>query len=73
MCGGGGGGGGGGNSNLKKKRKNDKDHVNQNGKLMRPKLHSPSYTHLVVSRIVLHQEWEGEDYIMHPKKCKGLI
>jgi hypothetical protein len=57
---------------LKKKRKNE-DQVNQNGKLMRPKLHSPS-THLVVSRIVLHQEWEGGDYIMHPKKkCKGLI
>jgi len=51
---------------IKKRRKNDEDRVNQSGKLMRPKLHSPS-THLVVSRIVLHQEWEGGDYIMHPK------
>jgi hypothetical protein len=49
-----------------KKRKNDENQVNQNGKLMRPKLHSPS-THLLVSPIVLHQEWEGGDYIMHKK------
>jgi hypothetical protein len=54
------------NSNLKKKRKNDEYQVNQNGKLMRPKLHSPS-THLVVSRVVLHQKWEGGGYIMHQK------
>ncbi len=33
---------GGKNSNLKKKKKNDEDQVNQNGKLMRPKLHSLS-------------------------------